>query len=277
MRAKDAAVVTAPAIVSLFPRSGGQRTISVRTERKLANIWKGKSLISTLLVNQDLYPLTEASGRRYQEQFKNDYYVRFPSFFKPQAFELLCIEARRLRRQCAIRRDLEMKETEGTPRKMYTIGGDKVLEYSTIVPTLYSDRGLLSFLAGVAGEDVYEIPDPIENYAVNVLEQVGDVHGGHVDTHAFAFNLFVETPPKGAGGALEFVPGSTAIGDLDSSKVRRVDHDPGDCYFLRANEAVHRVAPLTRPGRRMIIGLGYANPATVNLQSYSTSVLYSSP
>ena len=52
-------------------------------------------MISTLLVNQELYPLTEVSGRRYQEQFKNDYYVRFPSFFKPQAFELLCMEVQR--------------------------------------------------------------------------------------------------------------------------------------------------------------------------------------
>jgi hypothetical protein len=187
------------------------------------------------------------------------------------------MEAERLRHHCAIRRDLKMKESDGTPRKMYTIGGDKVVEYSTIIPTLYRDQGLLSFLVGVAGEDVYEIPDPIENHNVNVLEQMGDIHGGHVDTYAFAFNLLVEAPPKGTGGTLEFVPGSTAIEDLDSPKVRRIDHEPGDCYFLKTDEAVHRVAPLTHPGRRMIINLGYANPATVDLQSYSASALYSSP
>lgn len=232
-------------------------------------------MLSTLLVDQKRYPLDAASGRRYKDQFKNDFYIRFPSFFKPAAFQLLCMEARRLSDR-AIRRDLKMAATGNTPRKMCTVGGDQITENSTVIPALYRDQALLSFLAGVAGEEVYEIPDPVENFGINILERTGDVHGGHVDTYAFAFNLLVETPPKGGGGALEFVPGSAALEDLDGPKACRIEHQLGDCYLLKADQAIHRVAPLTRPGRRMVISLGYANPATIDLRSYSSELLYSS-
>ena len=233
-------------------------------------------MIASLLVDEERFPLDEAAGRAYRDRFARDHYVRFPHFFTARGFALLCAEAERLG-QISIRRDFAMVESGGTPRRMSTLGGDRVACYSTLIPALYRDEGLLAFLAGVAGEPVYEVPDPVENHVLNILHQVGDVHGGHVDTYAFAFNIFIEAPPEDGGGALEFVPGSTRLEDLEGPAARRVFHRPGDCYLLKTDAAIHRVKPLTRPGRRTIINMAYANPATVDLRSYSTSVLYGSP
>lgn len=230
-------------------------------------------MIAKLLVDRERYPLTEAAGAVYRKQFVEDKYVRFPEFFTPDAFALLSAEVARLR-ALAIRRDLQMEESGGSPRKMSTLGGHVIGEYSTIIPQLYNDGDLLAFLGGVAGEEVLGVPDPVENFVLNVLHRPGDIHGGHIDTYAFAFNVFLEGPPEDAGGALEFVPSSDRLSDLEGPLVRRVWHRPNDCYLLKTDEAPHRVAPLTREARRTIINMAFANRATVDLASYSSSVLY---
>jgi hypothetical protein len=230
-------------------------------------------MIARLLVDQERYPLTAAAGAAYREQFAREKYVRFGGFFTAAAFALLADEVGRLRR-LAIRRDLQMEGSDGSPRKMSTLGGHVIAEYSTIVPQLYQDVDLLAFLGGVAGEEVLVVPDPVENFVLNVLHRPADIHGGHIDTYAFAFNLFIEGPPEDAGGALEFVPGSDRLSDLEGPQVRRVWHRPNDCYLLKTDEAPHRVAPLKREIRRTIVNMAFANRATVDLASYSSSVLY---
>lgn len=231
-------------------------------------------MIASLLVDQARYPLTEEEGARYRDGFLRDKYVRFPAFFLPESFIVLRSEVDRLR-SLAIRRDLKMKGSGHTPRKMSTLGGHVVKEYSSLVPELYHDPRLLAFLRGVAGEPVLGVPDEIENHVLNCLHQTGDIHGGHVDSYAFAFNVSIDGTVPEDGGALEYVPGSVALEDLEGPSVRRVWHEPGDCYFLRTDQAVHRVSPLLRPeARRTILNFAYANPATLHVESYSTSALY---
>ena len=232
-------------------------------------------MISEVLVDQDRYPLTAEAGAAYRQLFLLDQYACFPAFFRPAGLELLAAEADRLRR-LSIRRELKMAGSGGTDRKMSTLGGHVIAQSSSLVPGLYHDPALLAFLSGVTGEPVLAVPDPVENHVLNVLHQPGDVHGGHVDTYAFAFNLCMEAPSEEGGGLLEYVPRSTRLEDLDGPGVRRAAHQPGDAYLIKTDEAVHRVAPLNRPGRRTIFNFAYANPATLELASYSSSVLYGS-
>lgn len=232
-------------------------------------------MIAKILVNQSEYRLEASRGEELREQFERERIVRLPGFFTPEGFDVLRREVERLLAR-VIRRNLEVQGSEGTPRRMSTLGGDVVSEYSSLIPALYTDPGLLAFLSGVAGDEVLPVPDPVENHVLNVLHEMGDIHGGHVDTYAFAFNLCIEAPGPGGGGELEMVPGSTVLAELDGDAVRRVAVEPGEAYLLRTDDTAHRVAPLTRPGRRTIINLAYADPATVELQSYSSSVLYGS-
>jgi hypothetical protein len=231
-------------------------------------------MIANLLVDVDRYALHAEAGARYHETFVDGKYVRFSSFFRPHGFALLRQEADRLRR-LALRRDLRMEGSGGSPRHMSTLGGHVIAEYSSLIPALYNDPDLLAFLSGVAGEPVLVVPDPVENHVLNVLHRPDDVHGGHVDTYAFAFNISIDGTTESDGGALEYVPGSVALEDLDGPLVRRAFHAPGDCYLVKTDEAVHRVSPLRRDGAlRTIFNFAFANPATVGLVSYSTSALY---
>lgn len=231
-------------------------------------------MIASLLVDQERYPLNEEGGGRFREAFLRDHYVCLPAFFQASSFDLLRSEVDRLRR-VAIRRDLKMAGSGDTLRKMSTLGGHVVGAYSSLIPDFYHDEGLLQFLAGVAGEPVLAVPDPVENHVLNCLHQPGDIHGGHVDTYAFAFNISIDGTTPEDGGALEYVPGSVELEDLDGPRVRRAWHEPGDCYLVRTDLAVHRVSPLLRPeARRTILNFAYANPATLRLESYSTSSLY---
>lgn len=231
-------------------------------------------MIGRIVVNDELYELNEANGRRFHEAFTNEQLVVFPKFFKPEAFQFLTVEVTRME-QTRNRRDLFMPGSENTPRKMSTLGGTHIAQMSSLIPMLYGDEELLDFISGVAGERAFPAPDLVENYVCNFLHEVGDVHGGHVDIYPFAFLIMVEAPPQDAGGHLTMVKGSTTIQDLDDEqKVKRVYVPTGDVYLLRADQAAHRVSPLTKSGRRTVINFAYANEATLNLESYSSSVLY---
>jgi len=232
-------------------------------------------VIARLFVNQELYPLTYVSGARYRAEFNEKQFVRFPQFLRPEGFGVLLEELRRLH-LVKVRRELNMAGSEYTPRRMSTLGGLDVAHYSSIIPLLYGDPSLIEFLSGIAGEPVFEVPDQKENYVCNFLHEVGDCHGGHVDSYAFAFNIIVEAPPPEKGGLLEYSPHSTHVEDLDTSKAIRVHLSPSDCYFLRSDKVAHRVSKLTAVAQRSIINMAYANASTLNEQSYSSSALYSS-
>lgn len=231
-------------------------------------------MLSQLLVNTDRYPLTVDSGRRFYEMFAHDQLVVLPQFFKLEAFSLLAAEVHRME-QSKKRRDLLMQDSDNTPRKMSTLGGIDVTQMSTIIPMLYFDDALLDFISGVVGERVFLAPDLVENHVCNFLHEVGDIHGGHVDTYPFAFNTMIEAPAEGTGGLLTMVKNSTAIEELDDEqKAQQIYIPTGDCYVLRADKAVHRVSPLNQPGRRTVINFAYADEATADTLSYSSSVLY---
>lgn len=73
---------------------------------------------------------------------------------------------------------------------MSTVGGELVSATSSLIPRIYNDPDLFVFLSEVAGEEVLPVPDPNENHVINILHHDSDVHGGHVDTYAYAFSLF---------------------------------------------------------------------------------------
>lgn len=231
-------------------------------------------MVSRLLTNSDMYELTAACGERFNEAFRREQIVILPKFFNQEAFALLAAEVNRMGRHKR-RRDLFMPDSENTPRKMSILSGADISQMSSIIPMLYSDEQFREFLSAIAGEPVYPVPDSVENFVCNFLHSAGDTHGGHIDTYPFAFNVMIEAPDKDMGGLLEMVRGSSSIQDLDDeTKVTRVYIPPEHCYFLRTDKAVHRVSPLIDSQRRTVINLAYADASSLNVMSYSSSILY---
>ncbi|MEH2229903.1 MAG: hypothetical protein V7K71_09685 [Nostoc sp.] len=219
--------------------------------------------------------LNREAGALLHEEFALNCYVKLPLFFNDDSFVILKAEVLRIFEQHSRRRDFNMKHEQNTPRHLSTVSGVVVAEHSQLIPALYRDSQLIEFLCGIAGTPVHLVPDPFDRHVIHRLDKIGDVHGGHLDTYAFAFAIFIETPPEGTGGCLEFVPHSMEISDLDTPFAKRVGHNVGDCYFMKTNKSVHRVLPLLEEVKRTNLILTYADDETINIDiSYSSQPLY---
>ncbi len=219
--------------------------------------------------------LTREAGTLLHEEFALNCYVKLPLFFNNDSFTILKAEVLRIFEQQSRRRDFNMKHEQNTPRHLSTVSGIAIAEHSQIIPVLYRNSQLINFLCGIAGTQVYLVPDPFDRHVIHRLDKIGDVHGGHLDTYAFAFAIFIETPPSEVGGCLEFVPHSVEISDLDTSLAKRVGHNVGDCYFMKTNKTAHRVLPLLEEVKRTNLIFTYADDETRNIDiSYSSQPLY---
>lgn len=205
--------------------------------------------------------------------FRGQQLVTFRPFLSVDGLSLLQAEVHRVALH-AKRYDMRMRESAETWRRMSTVGGELVSATSSLIPRIYNDPDLLAFLSGIAGEEVLPVPDTNENHVINILHRDSDVHGGHVDTYAYAFNLILHTPPGGKGGEVEICFGSLNPLDLATPSATTLEFAPGDAYFLKTDSHVHGVRPVAGNYKRIGINLAYANRATIQLASYSSSQLY---
>src|SRR5438093_602247 len=129
-------------------------------------------MVTSVLVNTDQYKLGLSCSNGLRDAFLRDHVVVLPRFFKPDAFEMLVAEVRRMA-QRKKRRDFLMPGSNNTPRRMSTLSGKDIREMSSLIPMLYFDRQLLSFLADITSEIVYPVRDDVENYVCNFLHMDG--------------------------------------------------------------------------------------------------------
>lgn len=231
--------------------------------------------IASLFVNTDHYSLTVEAGQKLQAEFAKQRCVRLQNFYQGAALELLQQEVARLEAK-AIRRDFQMVETHETPRRLSTLNGEVIDQYSTLVPRLYQDPNLLTFLSAIVGEPLHTVTDPGESYVLNILEQQDDTHGAHIDTYAYTLITVITTPEQGAGGCLELVANTSdpLAFDKQPKDIVNLCANPGDCILLAASSSIHRVTPLTKPARRVVIASAFSNGQTLGQVSYSSEKLY---
>jgi hypothetical protein len=210
-----------------------------------------------------------------RERFSNEGYVPLSNLLTPATLASLKEEARRLE-ALAKRRDFLMECMENSPRHMTTVGGQVIDRESALIANLYSSPPLLGFLRAVTGLPLTSVPDPLERHVANYLHRPGDTHGAHFDDFPVALILFMETPERPEdGGLLEFVANTTDLADIDTPRARRAFHRAGDAYLLRSDTTAHRVTPLTRQSRRVVLNFAYATPDTCAMTTPSASMLYS--
>ena len=231
--------------------------------------------IASLFVNTNRYSLTAEAGQKFNAEFAKQRCIRLQNFYQGAALEVLQQEVKRLAEK-AIRRDFQMTETHETPRHLSTLNGEIIDQYSTLVPRLYQDPNLLTFLSAIVGEQLHTVTDPGECYVLNILEKQDDTHGAHIDTYAYTLITAVTTPEKNAGGCLEVVPDNDdpLAFDKHPEKIISLCANPGDCLLLAANTSIHRVTPLTKSDRRVVIASALSNGQTLGQVSYSSEKLY---
>lgn len=219
--------------------------------------------------------LTPENLTLFQNHFRNEGAVKFPSFIASSSFSFFLDETSSLFYRAGKRRDLIMKQTENTERHMTTVNAVDIKSLSPILYDLYYDQSLMQFLTSITGEAVLPAPDELENITCKLLSDVGDVHGGHIDTYPFTLTIALESPQPDIGGIVEYVTNSSSVSELDSSKVKQIVLKAGDAYLLRSDLNVHRVTGLKEKSRRMVMNLAYADQKTQNAKSYSSEDLHS--
>jgi hypothetical protein len=205
--------------------------------------------------------------------FDNQGYVALPDFLTPDGLALLRREAATLRAH-ARRRDFLMASMNNSARRMTTIGGHMILRHSEVIPELYAAEELRTALQEITGIDLFAVPDEVERFVINYLHEPGDVHGAHFDDHPIAFVMFLEAPPAEGGGLLEMVPDAATLDEIEGCRTRRYAHSPGDCYILRADTSAHRVTPVLRGHRRVVLNMAFASLTSAAIVSDSASLLY---
>ena len=233
---------------------------------------------------------TSISLRAESLAFASDGYVRLPRSFFASVFAQLQNEVKRLRAY-AKTRDFIMPGYE-TLRRMSTLGGKDILRLSPMLADFYHNPEIRTLLTNICGRQVFACHDENEWQVINWLEGPGETHGWHLDDPPLALVIFMETPPESDGGALEFINGwhqlCAVVGSdpelnatdliercraagLITAKV----HATGDAYLMRADQCLHRAAPLTAAGaRRCVINLAFELQPDVRRTGVTASLLY---
>jgi hypothetical protein len=205
--------------------------------------------------------------------FAAEGYVALRNFLSPSGLAILRREAVDLRRY-ARRRDFLMASMNNSARHMTTIGGHMILRHSQVIPRTYATPELRNALREIVDIELFDVPDEVERFVINYLHEPGDVHGAHFDDHPVAFVMSLEAPPRDGGGLLEMVPNAASLDEIEGQQTRRHSHSAGDCYLLRADTSAHRVSPLVRRHRRIVLNMAFASATSAAIVSDTVSSLY---
>jgi hypothetical protein len=194
-------------------------------------------------------------------------YAKVPFLVPASVKQAVADEVNELLLAGSVRRDVEFKETDYTPRRMRNVRRKEIAQLGTVIPAVYESPTLRDALARVVGEAVHVCPYEPEQYVITCLEKDGDTHGWHWDDYRFALVWVIETPPVEHGGFVQCVPGTRW--DKDNPRINKafvtrpiysMELFGGDLYVMRTDTTLHRVYPVTN-GVRKIINMGYASTA----------------
>jgi len=199
-------------------------------------------------------------------QYAEAGYVEIDRFAPPEIQAAVDREVRELVQSAAVRRDLVVPSTGNTPRRYSNVNRDEILRAGRLIPAVYWSASVRSLLCAITGQYLTPVPYAPEEYLISRLHKRGDTHGWHWDDYTYAFVWVVRAPRPESGGALQFVPNVEWNRDDPRPAEIAAESDVIECfpatgsaYLLKADTALHRVAPLERDDERSIICYTFGN------------------
>lgn len=237
----------------------------------------------TLAAGMDAY-LRDMQDRAAElaHEFSKYGFVEIPGFGPPDVWAGVEREVERLLAERAQRRDVTVASTEDSPRRYEAISRNAIMEGSALIPAVYRSPEMMRLVAALASEpDVVPVPHEPEEILITRMTQAGDSHGWHWDDYTYSLIWMIQAPVEGEGAMLEFVPNTTWDKEnprirehLDTHEIQRRQPARGSCYLLKADTALHRVAPLARDGIvRTIMVFTYASLADLEKDVSHESML----
>lgn len=211
-----------------------------------------------------LAAMSAETFRQSRKDFQESGYALIPEVMPESIKKLLTDEAVLLVETRSVRRDLTLKETSYSYRRMRNVTCDEIRAHNGWIAALYRSAIFREALSWVTGEPVRICPYVPEQYVINRLELPGDTHGWHWDDYSFALLFVAECPPLESGGFVQTVAG-TSWDKADPRIFQKlVDHPirshlltPGDVYLLRSDTTLHQVHPILA-GRRTAVNITFA-------------------
>src|SRR3546814_598280 len=181
-------------------------------------------------------------------------------------------EVERLLHQFGERRDMQLKSTDFTSRKMTMVEGPNIGSNSPLTWALYNSPTLNRILRAIAREEVLPCPDISEELFMARQERKGATHGLHWGDYSFALIWILQAPPIEVGGLLQCVPHTAWNKEkprvneyLCRYPVDTYYFSSGDVYFLRTDTTLHGTVPLREDATRVMFNMTYAGRANCDL------------
>lgn len=158
-----------------------------------------------------------------------------------------------------------MSQTANSPRKMVNVKRDYIKDNAVIIPELYKSEVFRKLFGSIVGEEFIDCPYEPEEYIVNALFKPKDTHGWHWDDYKYGIVMAIDVPDPEYGGYIQVAPNTNWDRDnpsiekaLFSSYIKSFRLEQGDAYILRTDTGLHRVAPIKKGAKRVIINMVWA-------------------
>ncbi|GAA0448455.1 hypothetical protein Aca07nite_72670 [Actinoplanes capillaceus] len=204
-------------------------------------------------------------------KFADEHIVTLPGFCPPSLLAAIKDESSGIMGRHGTYHDLTFEITDGTPRRMRTVGQPVIRDEGPLIHNFYFAPVLLDFVTGLVGEQVHTCPYAGEHYVISRLDSSGDTHGWHWDDYTYGIILVIEAPHYTEGGFVQAVPNTSwdkanpdVYGALISSQVRSYALEAGDAYVVKTNTTMHRVHPIRGEGQRTIVNMTLASTADLD-------------
>ncbi|TFI52620.1 ArpA protein [Mastigocladus laminosus UU774] len=201
------------------------------------------------------------------KEFRENSYIKLSKFVPPVIETAIRGEVYNLLNKWGVRKEMYVKETDGTPRFLNVVRQADIAREGRIIPFLYYSSVFKSFISKVIGENVLFCPYDQEKFVISRMDKPGDTHGWHWDDYSYSLIWFMECPPPELGGSLEFIPNTKWNKSnprveqfLQNHPVQIRHHVAGEAYLLKADTSMHRVTPLKDNAVRVMLAYTWASP-----------------
>lgn len=248
------------------------------------------------MVNLELYPIdapNSAGGAAFMQACRNrfleDGLCTLPEFIRPEALEILAVEANRRTDDawfCKSTHNVYLSQSDPrtppgdvTRRQERTSVGsvpyDRIGEDS-LLRRLYLWNPLRDFVGAVLGKSrLHRFADPLGACSVNVFVD-GGVHGWHFDESEFTVTLMLQAPES--GGSFEYAPWIrgredeqaiiAAVLDGARDRVLELPFTAGTLLIFGGRQTLHRVTRVNGAVPRLVPVLTYAEqPGLTNSEA----------
>lgn len=213
----------------------------------------------------------EDSIQAWKDQFSTEGIVNIHGILTDELWDLLVQESREMVSEFGVERDIQVSQTDNSPRKMTTVANSHLRNGNGIIPAIYDSKVLQRLLGEIAGEPVLECPAVEEQLAISLLTEPGHTHGWHWDDYSFGMVWLIESPRPEDGGFTQCIPNTKWNKDeprvhqtMIDNPIKSYAFEAGGFYFFRSGTTMHRVYPLQRKTRRLIVNMDWASEADLS-------------